>query len=62
MKVFRAGAVDCRCYSTTKHVDGSVLIERSWFADTLPGAPVKQVTALDGKVISETELLSHDRP
>ncbi len=58
-----AGTFATKKYAvTTKEPDGSTLVVQAWFADDLPGAPVKYIAEKDGKRVSTMTLLEHTNP
>ncbi|MBX3270329.1 MAG: hypothetical protein KF729_08705 [Sandaracinaceae bacterium] len=53
----------CRLYTVTRPDDaGRVVVTRMWFADSLPGAPVRMVRERDGEVVLEMQLHDHVPP
>ncbi len=52
------GRLDCLHYT----VDRGDAIDEFWFAEDIPGMPVRYRTTVDGTVISETNVVSNDLP
>ena len=54
-----AGTFAARLYTVTKEREGKRFVTRAYFADKLPGAPVKHSVEVDGAPLTEMVLLSH---
>ncbi len=54
-----AGEFDCMLYTIDEQKEGQHVVTRAWFAKNLPGAPVKMIVEVDGKQVTELELLEH---
>jgi hypothetical protein len=55
------GELAARVYTSSEQApDGSTLVTRAWFADALPGAPVRYELERQGVIISRLVLEAHE--
>ncbi len=52
------GTQPCRLY-IVRDPDNANLIRRFWFADALPGAPIRMVVEADGTTVMEMQIVEH---
>jgi hypothetical protein len=53
----------CRLYTVTATDDaGRAVVSRFWFANDLPGAPVRMLREVDGETVVEMQLMAHEPP
>lgn len=56
------GAFRCRLYTVTSDDDGRSVVSRFWFANDLPGAPIRMVREVDGEPVVTMMLVGHEPP
>ena len=56
------GSFRCRLYAVTSQEDGREVVTRYWFANELPGAPVRMVREVDGEPELEMLVVAHELP